>query len=78
MKITLEPTADLFRTDDGIPVRAWRGTTDRGTHVIAFIAAIAAPAGEDQSELLAELREIPGPATADAFMRGVDVDGSAV
>jgi hypothetical protein len=61
MKITLEPTEEFFRTDDGFPVRAWRGTTDKGTPVIAFIAAISAPEGRDHSELEAELKTIPGP-----------------
>lgn len=66
MKLTLIPTEQFFRTDEGIPVRAWIGETDTGTACIAFIAAIASPCGHDQSQLARELREIPGPATMDA------------
>ena len=61
MKLTVEPTEEFFRTDEGVPVRAWKGQTDAGTPVIAFIAAIAAPDGVDQADLARELREIPGP-----------------
>jgi len=61
VKITLEPTAEFFRTDEGFPVRAWIGTTDQGTRITAFIAAIASRADDDQAQLQAELEEIPGP-----------------
>jgi hypothetical protein len=63
VKLTIEPTADFFVTDEGYPVRAWRGTTDRGTRVIAFISAICSDDG-DQSELERELQAIPGPNVA--------------
>lgn len=61
MKLTLEPTERFFRTDEGIPVRAWTGETEQGTKVVAFIAALAVPEGEDQSQFERELHEIPGP-----------------
>ena len=61
MRITLEPTAQFFRTAEGIPVRLWTGSSDQGTPLVAFIAAVAAPEGCDQSQLEAELKQIPGP-----------------
>lgn len=69
MKITLEPTAEFFVTDEGYPVRAWTGATDRGTRVVAFVAAICAPGDQDQSQLEGELREIPGPMMPRGFKR---------
>ena len=61
MKLILEHTEQFFTTDEGYPVRAWTGTTGEGTQVIAFIAAICAPAHQPQDQLERELREIPGP-----------------
>jgi hypothetical protein len=61
LKITLGPTEEFFRTDEGFPVRAWKGTTDQGTPIIAFIAGISAQDGFDYSKLEAELKSIPGP-----------------
>jgi hypothetical protein len=29
LRLSLEPTEEFFRTDDGYPVRAWTGTTDK-------------------------------------------------
>lgn len=50
-------------------MRAWTGETDQGTKVVAFIAAIAAPEGEDQSQLERELKSIPGPNIGRVEMR---------
>ncbi len=69
MKITIEPTAEFFNTDDGYPVRLWTGTTDKGTRVLAFVAAICAPAGTDHNDLQAELVEIPGPQVGQVLHR---------
>jgi hypothetical protein len=69
MRISLEPTAEFFLTDDGYPVRMWTGKTDRGTDILAFISAICAPANQDQSQLEEELRAIPGPGTPKAAER---------
>ncbi len=66
MKITIEPTEQFFHTDEGYPVRAWTGSTDLGTNIIAFISAIAVRDDQDASQLEAELKEIPGPVTPDA------------
>ena len=68
MRVTLEPTAEFFRTDEGYPVRAWRGTTDRGTPVVAFIAAVTCEP-EHAAEFEVELRAIPGPNVARVRVR---------
>jgi hypothetical protein len=69
MKITLEPTEEFFRTDDGFPVRAWKGNTDKGRPIIAFIAAISSQDGFDHSELERELKTIPGPNVSKTAVR---------
>jgi hypothetical protein len=70
MLITLEPTADIFLTDEGIPVRAWVGQTDQGTEIIAYIAALCATG--DQSQLAAELLAMPGPLITTYRVRDAD------
>jgi hypothetical protein len=60
LQLTLDPTEHFFKTDEGIPVRAWTGHANRGTPVTAFIAALSAPEGHGD-ELAAQLKEIPGP-----------------
>ena len=69
MRLIIEPTEEYFRTDDGYPVRMWTGRTEHGTRVLAFISAICAPEGDDQSQLAAELTEIPGPQVSHVMMR---------
>jgi hypothetical protein len=59
----------VFRTDEGFPVRAWKGQTDKGTPVIAFVAAISSPDGYDHSELERELKTIPGPNVSQTEVR---------
>ena len=61
LKITLEPTEEFFRTKDGSPIRAWKGTTHQGTPILAFIAAICVEEGFNHAQLEAELKSIPGP-----------------
>jgi hypothetical protein len=73
MKLTLEPTPEFFCTDEGIPVRAWTGSTEEGTLVIAFIAAICVPesASEEHHERFRrELVTIPGPNMTGVAVRG--------
>ena len=63
MKLTLENTTDvvdLFPSGpDGapVPVRIWRGTTERGIKVYAFIALVAVDKDDDQAAFLKELQE---------------------
>jgi hypothetical protein len=66
--LVLEPTEQFFMSpaadgDPGFPVRAWRGSTDGGTAVVVFIAAIAAANVDQDNDLARELHEIPGPPT---------------
>jgi hypothetical protein len=64
MKLIIEPTPEFFLTDDGFPVRAWKGETGKGVRVVAFIAAVGIEPGGTFSalaELEAELQTIPGP-----------------
>ena len=71
MIITLQPTEEFFLTDDGVPMRAWKGLTGKGVPIIAFISAICADearadaAAVDQLRL--ELHSIPGPHTVTRF-----------
>jgi hypothetical protein len=72
MKITIEPTAEFFRTDEGWPVRAWRGLTEGGEPVVAFVAAVTATSAAGSAELHSALQEIPGPDPSGRVMfRGV-------
>lgn len=56
MKLTLEPTADIERVQ-GVPHRVWRGRTDRGVEVLAWIA-IVQPQTHDPEALAAFEREL--------------------
>jgi len=60
LQLTFEPTEQFFKTDEGIPVRARTGHTNRGTPVIAFFAALSAPESHGK-ELAEQLMEIPDP-----------------
>ena len=60
LQLSLEPSEHFFKTDEGIPVRAWTGKTNRGTPITAFIAALSAPEGHS-ADLAEQLCEIPGP-----------------
>lgn len=62
MKMTLESTAELADVN-GVPVRVWQGTTERGTGVFAFITRVAFPPDTSAEELdelgSAGIREAP-------------------
>lgn len=62
MKITLEPTEEIVAFGETL-CRVWRGETDKGTHLMALIAALKVPmsTAEDQAtagEFMKELIEI--------------------
>jgi len=40
MKITIEPTGE-FQTVNGAPARVWKGKTESGAEIMAFVATIA-------------------------------------
>jgi hypothetical protein len=61
VKITIAPTEEYFRTEEGFLVRLWHGTVDNGSSVMAYIAAIAlSPEGAALAKEEAMV-PIPGP-----------------
>ncbi len=59
MKVTLESTSEhqILKTPDGsVPARVWKGTTESGIVVHAYISALFATSVEDTERLE---REIP-------------------
>ena len=62
MKITIFPTEQYFRTEEGFLVRLWEGTMDSNSSpVMAYVAAIAlAPEGAAIARAEAMV-PIPGP-----------------
>ena len=60
MKLTLTPT-DKFETFDGKPMRLWKGETEAGVPVHAWIHAVS-PQTHDATQLAAfdaELKALP-------------------
>lgn len=60
MKITIESTNTLTEIDR-VPVRVWRGVTERGVPCIVFVHRLAVDKAEDAAQFEAELREVPPP-----------------
>jgi hypothetical protein len=64
MKLTLEPT-DKTQSVDGVPHRVWKGETEKGVPVLAYIRAVS-PQTHDEAvnaEFARELQLLP-PARA--------------
>ena len=62
MKLTLEPT-ELVQIVDGVPHRVWKGTSDAGTPVEAWVRCVQ-PQTHDEAQLVAfdrELMALPAP-----------------
>jgi hypothetical protein len=62
MKLTLEPT-DRMQTFDGAPTRVWKGVTESGVEVLAFIRCVR-PQTHDEAKLAVfdrELSSLPQP-----------------
>lgn len=60
MKLTLEPT-DRIESVQGTPCRVWKGTTEEGTEILAWIATVQ-PQTQDPEQLAAferALRNVP-------------------
>lgn len=72
MKITLESTTETAHAN-GLPVRVWTGTTDRGSAVIALITRLAVPDDAHPDDVAQVERELTEPPT-----RVVDPSGSTV
>jgi hypothetical protein len=61
MKLTLEATGriETIRADDkGVPARIWKGKTESGIEVIAYISIIQVHKDVDNLQFERELREI--------------------
>ena len=58
MKITVESTEAIQEHEAGFPVRAWVGTNEAGTPVVALIAGLQFPVDAPEP---VELRPIPPP-----------------
>lgn len=56
MKLTIEST-DQLTTIDGVPVRVWKGTTERGVECVVLVHRIAVHKAQDQAQFEAELFE---------------------
>ena len=61
MKITIEST-DMITTMEGVPVRVWRGVTDKGVACDVFVRGMRVLSDADCSQFEDELKEIPLPA----------------
>lgn len=60
MRLTIESTS-VVTTIDGVPVRLWRGRTDRGCPVDVFVHRVGSDDVDAQAELSAVLDEKPEP-----------------
>jgi len=60
MKLTIEAT-ERITSIDGVKVRAWKGTTERGVPVVVFVHRIAVDNSRDSGELDRELVETMPP-----------------
>jgi hypothetical protein len=56
MQILIDST-DQLTTVDGVPVRAWKGTTDDGVECMVFVHRIAVHKSQDQARFQAVLLE---------------------
>jgi hypothetical protein len=60
MKITIESTTKMVQLN-GVPARVWRGETESGIPVHAFVTRIAVSGDQDQSQFQRELQEHAAP-----------------
>lgn len=67
MKLSLQPTDRIVSIDGGPICRVWKGTTERGTAVFAYIMAVAVRSDECDDQEMDELTEIPE--MEDPFLR---------
>jgi hypothetical protein len=78
MKITLESTNEIA-VCNGLPTRAWQGTTERGTPVVAFVARLATVGdadAADMADMAADLIEAPIETIGEWFARlGLPIPG---
>jgi hypothetical protein len=58
MRIDIEPTPELYDAPINgviVPVRIWRGTTNNGANIEAYVLSITPDSDEDAVKLKAEL-----------------------
>ena len=60
MIITIFST-DLITNIGGVPVRVWKGKTEKGTDCFVFVHRLAVHASQDATEFELELQEQSGP-----------------
>jgi hypothetical protein len=60
VKISIESTGDLTHLD-GVPVRAWKGVTERGVPCVVFVHRVAVAATENTDQFERELKETLEP-----------------
>ncbi len=72
MKLTIESTPELMKAN-GIPVRVWTGTTERGTPILALVTRVAVPDTASPEQIADFERELSEPPT-----RVVDPSGATI
>lgn len=75
MKITIEPTVELFDVPlvDGrtVPTRVWNGVTDKGIPVTAYVFSITCR----EKDLEAFQQEVPGFMVRSRDLHEIDTSG---
>lgn len=61
MKLTIEPTNEMFATADGTMIRAWKGVDQAGEDAIVLVAGVSLTKGTGATDLVAALTPIPPP-----------------
>ena len=60
MRIQIEAT-DIVTTLDGVPVRVWHGTTERGVECLVYVHRLQVREEADRREFERDLKEMPVP-----------------
>lgn len=58
MKLVLDST-DMVARIDGVAVRVWKGTTEGGVEVVAYVHQLAVQHGKDAPLFDAEVKQLP-------------------
>lgn len=75
MKITLEPTDSIMNLSPTISARVWRGETESGIPLVAYIAVVSPTIGHDDprmQEFDTELRRVAGTPELVEHRRSLD------
>jgi hypothetical protein len=60
MKLVITPTDQVVIVPEAAGARVWEGTTEKGTRVLLYVAALAVPQLTCDEAEMAELVEITG------------------